>query len=325
MKINLGFDFDKLHLKEITILIPKYHPNMVSFLTPILGLYGINVKEFINDFEEKTKFINFDVIVPVRVKISKIKTFSISVKTPYIVPILQNIEGFSLNKPLNILTVYKISLIKSIFLKYRAIGIHKRIYLSIKLYVSKLLKTGANVHKKLTELNVNTFISLKKNILNFIFFRKITNNRYGSFFCFNNLNNLHIGYLDYSLSLLNLKIFKVPSNFLNVLTSKSFFSGNVIYIGSNSFNFFHSFSGQISSFVQKSNLFVTYLRFNSNLISPAFFKIFINSFNMLLSKNITFLLFNIFLKTFKSLAFLNIAFLRLLKFNADLSSNIKKS
>ena len=57
MRINLNFHYDKLHLKEIIILIPKYHTNMVSFLTPILGLYGINVKEFINDFDIKTKFI----------------------------------------------------------------------------------------------------------------------------------------------------------------------------------------------------------------------------------------------------------------------------
>ena len=95
MKINLNFEYDKLHLKEITILIPKYHPNLVSFLTPVLGLYGINVKEFINDFEEKTKFINFDVIVPTRVAISKIKTYKIFVKTPYLAPILSNVEGFS--------------------------------------------------------------------------------------------------------------------------------------------------------------------------------------------------------------------------------------
>lgn len=53
---------------------------MVSFLTPVLGLYGINVKEFINDFEAKTKFINFDIVIPTTVRISKIKTFEILLK-----------------------------------------------------------------------------------------------------------------------------------------------------------------------------------------------------------------------------------------------------
>lgn len=80
MRINLNFHYDKLHLKEIVILIPKYHANMVSFLTPILGLYGINVKEFINDFDIKTKFINFDVIIPTLVRISKIKTNFVNLK-----------------------------------------------------------------------------------------------------------------------------------------------------------------------------------------------------------------------------------------------------
>jgi ribosomal protein L11 len=142
MKINLGFEYDKLHLKEITILIPKYHHNLVSFLTPVLGLYGINVKEFITEFESKTKFIDFDIIIPVRVKISKIKTFQIYVKTPYIISILANLPNLTLSKSsLNILTVYKLTLLKSIFTNYMA-NFQKLIYISIRKYLSLIIKSS---------------------------------------------------------------------------------------------------------------------------------------------------------------------------------------
>ena len=161
MRINLNFRYDKLHLKEIVILIPKYHTNMVSFLTPILGLYGINVKEFINDFDIKTRFINFDVIVPVLVKISKIKTFEIVLKTPYVVSILSNLPSFSVTKPnIELLSIYKLSLLKSIFYSTFVYSFHKRIYLSLRKYLSLVIKV--NFHLSVNQAFIkNGFLNLK--------------------------------------------------------------------------------------------------------------------------------------------------------------------
>lgn len=302
---------------------------MVSFLTPILGLYGINVKEFINDFEEKTKFINFDLIVPVRVKISKIKTFSIDVSTPYIIPVLHNVQGFSLNKPelINVLTLYKISLIKSIFRKHYSRSFNYRVYSSIKSYVLRVMKIGLGLQSNgnLGDLDITPYLNLKKSINKFFFSKKLVYGTFGAFFCFNNMNNAHLAYLSNSLFLLNLNILKVPARFLNILISRRFFSSNNIYISSTRFSWFYYFARQLINFSQRGNFFITYFRFNSNLISPLFFKSFVNSFNIVSSTSVVFLIYKIFLKLFKTFSYLNTICLKLLNYNANLSSNIKNS
>ena len=179
MRINLNFRYDKLHLKEIIILIPKYHTNMVSFLTPILGLYGINVKEFINDFEIKTKFINFDVIVPVLVKISKIKTFEIILKTPYVISILSNLPNFSVTRPnIDLISIYKVSLLKSVFYSNFLSVFHRRIYLSLRKYLSLVIKVNFHLNVSRTTikkdfLNLNSLIPLKYSLQTNAFLYKL--------------------------------------------------------------------------------------------------------------------------------------------------------
>ena len=235
MKINLNFQYDKLNLKEIIILIPKYHTNMVSFLTPILGLYGINIKEFINDFNLKTKFINFDVIVPTRVKISKIKTYEILLKTPYIISIISNVQGFSVFKPnINILTVYKLSLIKSIFGLNFADFIHKSVYIALRKYIHLITKfnlylpLGRTVLVKsfTTSLKSN---SLKRSINSFILLKKLNFSKFGLFVTFNNFSLRKINNLKTALGLYGVSINKVKSSFISSLSS-IYFSGHTFYI-----------------------------------------------------------------------------------------------
>merc|ERR1711879_872844 len=159
MRINLNFRYDKLHLKEIVILIPKYHTNMVSFLTPILGLYGINVKEFINDFD--------------------IKTFEIVLKTPYIVSILSNLPNFSVTKPnIDLLSIYKVSLLKSVFYSNFLSVFHKRIYLSLRKYLSLIIKVNFHLDViqaiiKNSFLNLNSLVLLKSSLQNNAFLCKL--------------------------------------------------------------------------------------------------------------------------------------------------------
>jgi hypothetical protein len=112
----INFEYNKLYLKDVLILLPRFHENMVSLLTPILGLHGVNVKEFVAEIENKIEFIDYDIIIPIRVILSKIKTYEIFMETPTVTAILSNFENFTeSNLEINYLTIYKVALIKSIY------------------------------------------------------------------------------------------------------------------------------------------------------------------------------------------------------------------
>jgi len=334
MRINLNFHYDKLHLKEIIILIPKYHTNMVSFLTPILGLYGINVKEFINDFDIKTKFINFDVIVPTLVRISKIKTFEIILKTPYVISILSNLPNFSVTRPnIDLLSIYKVSLLKSIFYSNFLKSFHKQIYLSLRKYISLVVKVNfqltvgaVSVAKKIS--NPTRLVFLKSTISNVILFKKLLYNKYGVFIIFNNNSALKLNYLKTVLSIQNISIFRVKANILSSLTSSKYFYGDVFFIGSNNLSYSLNF---LKYFILKpfgSNFFPIYYKIGSNLTNKTLFKSFVSSLSLSV-KSVTFhvlkILWIVSIRLLKNLKFLNNKLLFLLKNNANLSSNITKS
>lgn len=334
MKINLNFEYDKLHLKEVTILIPKYHPNMVSFLTPILGLYGINVKEFITDFEQKTKFISYDVIIPIRVKISKIKTFEILVKTPYVISILSQISSFSLTKPdINILTFYKLCLIKSIFsLSNQLLTLQNMIYISIRKYISLLTKVFSSISVKKPLL---TFVSsldpvllqIKKNFNFVLLFKLLVYGKYGVFVSFNNMNNSHINYLSKSLSIFNIGLVKFRSKLLNMLLFGNYFNGLTYYLYSYKLSYIYNFYKQFSTSTFFGGMFPIYYRINSNLLTVSFFKVFLSDYSKFKNTNILSIVLFLSRIVLYTLNHLNLNLLKLLKYNyhAYLSSNISKS
>lgn len=303
---------------------------MVSFLTPVLGLYGINVKEFITDFEAKTRFINFDIIVPVRVKITKIKTFEIFVKTPYITSILSNLGGFSLTRPnLNALILYKISLIKSIFSASRLENRHKMIYISTRKYIARILKTVsiASVGK----ININSIDSLrfthinrlKRNLLNFTFVRRVVFQKYGFFIAFSNQNGARLNYLATSLALQNMSITKVNAKFLSLLSPIPF-SSNSFYVASSNLNFVINFLAYVLKLNQSGSFFVSYYRLGSNFVPSNFLKEFLTSFNKFNGQVFLLRALNfVFLKLIKLVKFLNLTVIRLLNYrNANVPSNI---
>lgn len=334
MRINLNFRYDKLHLKEIVILIPKYHTNMVSFLTPILGLYGINVKEFINDFDIKTKFINFDVIVPVLVKISKIKTFEIVLKTPYIVSILSNLPNFSVTKPnIDLLSIYKVSLLKSVFYSNFLSVFHKRIYLSLRKYLSLIIKVNFHLDViqaiiKNSFLNLNSLVLLKSSLQNNAFLCKLLWNKYGVFVSFNNSSASNISYLKIALAVQRISIFKNKPNLLSSLTGSNYFSGNMYFLGSSKLSYFLSFLKEISLKMPDSNFFPVFFKIGANLLSHSFVKTFVSAFSSqskLINLYTIRIIYIIFIKIFKNLNFLNkkIIFLLNKNLNANISSSIK--
>ena len=111
MPKNLIFRFDNLIFKEILILIPLYkEKNLISFLSPILGQYGVNVNNFINQLINFTKDYNKDLLLPVKVYILKNKECFFNIESLRVNFLMKNIILC-----LNIIDIYKISLIKSVF------------------------------------------------------------------------------------------------------------------------------------------------------------------------------------------------------------------
>jgi hypothetical protein len=331
MRINFNFQYDKLHLKEITILIPKYHANMVSFLTPILGLYGINVKEFINDFDIKTKFISFDVVIPVTVKISKIKTFEIALKTPYVTSLLSNLPGFSLNKPnLDLLSIYKISLVKSLFNMHLTHTFHKRTYLALRKYLSLIIRVNfqLTVVKPVINFTAHNYNRLRflKNSTHLCFgVKNLIKNKFGFFVLFNNSSASLVNYLRLALETQNISVAKIKPKLLTSLVGQKYFYGNAFYISSANLNSCFSLFKDVSLKNFYSNFFPCYFRIQNNLIHQSFLKLFLNSFNFI-AKDPRFYLLKIIhsfcLKSLKTFGFLNKKLLFILKYNANISPNI---
>lgn len=62
--VNNIFNFNKNKIKVVTIMFPLHRENLTSYLSPILGQYGIKNSDFINmfvsAFHEKTKNIFLD-------------------------------------------------------------------------------------------------------------------------------------------------------------------------------------------------------------------------------------------------------------------------
>jgi hypothetical protein len=288
MKFNFNFDYDKLFLKEITILIPKYHNNLVSFLTPILGLYGINIKEFINDFESKTRFINFDVTLPTRVRITKIKTYEIFLNTPYISNILNSL-GVQ-KKSINLLTIYKLVLLKSLLNNtllvdffYRSVYKRIRVYLSQFFILSdNLMLSKAKLHNYLFGIinNPNLFVykRLLKNFKNVNFLTDFKTSKFGAFFVFYNHNASTLNKLFCLAALFSVKVLKVKNKFLSVFVDRNLnFNGNIFFFGSEKFSTFNNFNTSLS-ISNSSNFYRSFFRFDKNILNTSFFNIFLQSF-----------------------------------------------
>src|ERR1700722_17128997 len=82
--LKYNFEYDKLILKQIILLIPKNCTNLKTVLTPTLGLYGLDILNFISVYEKITSHITNDTVTPLKITITKIKTFEVTALTPYL-------------------------------------------------------------------------------------------------------------------------------------------------------------------------------------------------------------------------------------------------
>jgi hypothetical protein len=227
-------DYNKLILKKIIILIPKNKENMLSFLAPIIGIHGIKINLFIEEFEKKTKRFGLDFIIPVHVIIYKINTYDLTIKVPYISFFLNE---FNFN--ISVLYIFKLAIIKSLF-NFFFIKIN---YKMIRSYIKSLHEIKNNF--KLIKYNFfvcnNLNIFYFKKIFNYFFFiRNYLNLNYGFFLLINNINYYNIKLL------INLQLLKIP-NFYNiyllgdkqVIRVIEFFklNKNIIFLKKNIFKF----------------------------------------------------------------------------------------
>jgi hypothetical protein len=244
MQVNLDFEYNKLHLKEVVILMPKKHPNVVSFLTPLLSLYGINVKDFINNFEELTKFISFDMIIPIKVKITKIKTFKILPRTPYVVSILSDTVDLGANSSVNILDIYKLCLLKSVFIIHShasPVSFFRptvKVYLWLRKYLSMVV-VGELLTKVDTTINLlqtGDLFSIRRTLISLSNFAVLVSNQFGVFVTFNNLNGASTVELKTTLSLVSrMCLTRIKPKFLSTLTGMGFY-GHIYYFSARYFN-----------------------------------------------------------------------------------------
>jgi large subunit ribosomal protein L11 len=73
---------DKEILRKIRILVPARGADLKPPLGPTLGQFGINIKDFCDKFNSKTKNYEEDIMLNVHIILFVNKTYSFIVKTP---------------------------------------------------------------------------------------------------------------------------------------------------------------------------------------------------------------------------------------------------
>ena len=242
--------------------MPKYHTNVNSFLTPILGLYGINIKDFVTEFENKTKFITSDIIVPLRVRISKIKTFEISFQTPYVSNIVRNMDE------INVLTIYKLSLLKNVRMVDLGINDICITYKNIIEYTTLFIKTLNRSNKSII-LNKKLPGFLKSNFVRSITSNILKKNLYGVFANFNNESSFLRERIKNQLAFYNIDFRR-----MNINNNSNFSS--VYYLSSGNFGSLYHI---VDLFPSKNlySLFPLFYRFKSNIVEFKFLNDLMNS------------------------------------------------
>jgi hypothetical protein len=254
MQFLYNFEYDKLKLKEVVLLVPKNHPSLVSLLTPALALYGIATKDFLTEFEKITSHLEYDLVVPLNLTITKIKTFQLTLKTVSLNNIL-HIYNLS-NKQkfiLNTLFVYKLLLLKSI-------------------HFNKFLKPSAVLYKNLKnylELAISP-VQNNKRVVGTVVIRQpnIHKAPFGVFFSFFVANSSYLTFLKTSASLFNVNLTKISNSFF----PNSILKGNNFLLSSskliNLLTFLQSCNINTTNAIGFKTLFVNW---SSNVMPVRFF------------------------------------------------------
>jgi large subunit ribosomal protein L11 len=103
-------------VRNIRLLVPAQSATIAPPLGPTLGQFGINIKDFCDKFNEKSKLFESDIIVNVFVNLFKNKSFDFELKLPSVAFMINEeeveIENEYVNKYLSLKSAYKIAYAK---------------------------------------------------------------------------------------------------------------------------------------------------------------------------------------------------------------------
>lgn len=98
--------------RTIRLLVPSQAATISPPLGPTLGQFGINIKDFCDKFNEKSKIFENDIILNVFVNLLKNKNFDFDLKLPSIAFMINeeevDLENEYVNKYLTLTSAYKI-------------------------------------------------------------------------------------------------------------------------------------------------------------------------------------------------------------------------
>jgi large subunit ribosomal protein L11 len=140
IKDYTNIDLSKVS-KVINLIAPARNAKLGPPVGPILGQAKIKVKDFCTLFNNVT--VNYDENFPIRVRVFVFKdeTFVFIIKTPDIHFLLKNFLNFNKKNFLNLVDIYKISLIKKTELNHLNLKtIFKNILNTVKLRNIKINK-----------------------------------------------------------------------------------------------------------------------------------------------------------------------------------------
>ncbi len=104
-------------LRQVRILIPTQSATVSPPLGPTLGQFGLNIKDFCDKFNERTKNYDSDFIVTTWLTLYNNKTLNFTIKTPSISFLLNeddfNTESDNYSFFVTFSTIYKVVKIKN--------------------------------------------------------------------------------------------------------------------------------------------------------------------------------------------------------------------
>ncbi len=108
-------------LRTVRFLVPAQNATISPPIGPVLGQFGINIMDFCKQFNERSKYIEQDVLVFVDLTLFKNKSFIFSIRTPPLSFLIteENAElaDGSVSGFIDLSSLYKIMKIKKIDVK----------------------------------------------------------------------------------------------------------------------------------------------------------------------------------------------------------------
>jgi large subunit ribosomal protein L11 len=102
--------------RSVKLLVPSQNATLSPPLGPTLGQFGVNIKDFCDKFNDRSKIFEADIVLNVLVTLFRNKTFDFQIKFPSTAFMINEeeveLENEYIPKYLTLSSIYKIILIK---------------------------------------------------------------------------------------------------------------------------------------------------------------------------------------------------------------------